>query len=221
MERYLQGKLSADEERAFEETYLADQELLDELILTEKLQQGLKLVGAPAPSAVRERAGGPAWRSFLRSPQYAAAASVLLGLSVLVSVGLLVQNQTLRENANLSGDAAITRLVPLLAVRGVAPAEMDAPGPDEWIVFLLDAAFTEYDDYRATLTRRGSPPRTVRRLDGLAPSYDGYIALGLSGRTLSSGDYEVLLEGRMRDWPADRAYEQISLTPLSIAGDPQ
>jgi hypothetical protein len=208
----------ADEERAFEEAYLADQTLLDELILTEKLQQGLKSLETPRHAG----ADWPAWRKVFGSPQYAAAASVLLGLSLLVSGGLFVQNQTLRDSAGVASDAGgITRLVPLLTVRGDGGAEVEAPAAGEWTVFLLDAAFTEYDDYRATLTREGADaPEMVRQLDGLSPTYDGFIALGLPGRALSAGDYEILLEGRMRGWPAERGFEQLTRTPLRITAHP-
>jgi hypothetical protein len=221
MERYLQGKLSAEEEQAFEEAYLADSALLDELVLTEKLQQGFKSLETPRLGEVPGRAGAgrPGRLRVLGSPQYAAAASVLLGLSLLLSTGLFLDNQELRESAGMvAGEGGVTRLVPLLTVRGTGATEVEPPVAGEWTVFLLDTAFTQYDDYRATLTRVGANgAETVRQLDGLSPTYDGFIALGLPGQTLSPGEYDILLEGRMREWPADRGFEQVARAPVRIA----
>ena len=39
IERYLSGALTAEEERAFEEAYLGDQELLDQLQAAERLRE--------------------------------------------------------------------------------------------------------------------------------------------------------------------------------------
>jgi hypothetical protein len=221
MERYLQGKLTADEEQAFEESYLANPDMLDDLILTEKLQQGLKDVdshGRVGRGSGRIQPRQPVWLRALSSPRYAAAATVLLGVSLLFSVSLLVQNENQRPGIGLAGDPAVTRLLPLVAVRGNRANVVAAPAADEWTVFLLDAGFNDFEDYRATLTRRG--PDTTEQIwqfDGLSPTYDGTLALGLPGRVLTPGEYEIALEGKMRDWPAERGFELITRTPLNVA----
>jgi hypothetical protein len=227
IERYLQGKLSAPEEQAFEEAYLADSGLLDELILSEKLQQGLEDVAAGGGLAAGGRSGlgriggtRTGWRRVFRSPQYAAAASVLVGVSVIFSALTLVQNLQLRESLG-AGGVAMTRLVPLVTVRGEAANSVEAPAAGEWTVFLLDAGFTEYDDYRGTLVREAAPAgEPVWQLEGLSPAYDGFIAFGLPGRLLVPGAYQIRLEGRMGDWPAERSFEPIARTPLTILPPP-
>jgi hypothetical protein len=42
------------------------------------------------------------------------------------------------------------------------------------------------------------------------------VALGLPGRLLPPGDYEVRLEGGKRDWPAARELDELSRTPLTV-----
>src|SRR5690606_35731028 len=96
-ERYLRGALTPEEEQQFEEAYLADSALLDELELTERLRDGLKTVGEARVSPHGAAHSSRPWQSVLASPRYAVAASVLLAFSLLSSAVLLVQNMGLRE----------------------------------------------------------------------------------------------------------------------------
>jgi hypothetical protein len=215
-ERYLQGRLSEDEERAFEEAYLGDPDLLDELILSDKLRRGLRVESeARAAGGTRRSVGVGAW---LGSPRYAAAATVLLAISAVLSGTLYVQNRDLRDAAAQAPGSGVTRLLPLVTVRGDGANEIDRPAATEWIVLLVDAGFTEYDEYRATVSR--SAPDGVeplRRLDGLTPSYDGMLPVGLPGSALAPGEYRIVAEGRMSDWPSDRGFEPVARTTLRIA----
>jgi hypothetical protein len=210
IERYLQGQLSGDELEAFEEAYLGDPELVEELALTEKLRKGFK--AADSAQAARRR---PAWLSALGSVPYAAAATVLLALSLTYSGALLVENRGLR-------DPAPTRLVPLVAVRGdAAPNRIDAPAAGEWIVLMLDAGFTEYDEYRATVAREGAnPAEPVALRQGLGrmqtAGYEDQVSLGLPGSLLAPGRYEITLEGRMTGGGPE-GYEPIRRTRLEVS----
>lgn len=219
IERYLQGTLTAEEEQAFEEAYLADSELLDELVLTEKLREGVRRQaghreGSPsAPPAARRTA----WRSLLGSPRYAAAASVLLGISLLGSGALLVENQRLRAGGRPAAGTP-TRVLPLVAVRGERPNLVPAPAPNEWTVFLLDPGFADFDTYRATLARRGAgASEQLLRLDDLEPNYEGLLPLGLPGRLLTPGRYEILLEGRKA---GATGYEPVTRLAVNVAARP-
>ena len=102
IERYLQGKLPPDEQEAFEEAYLGDPELLEELELAEKLKQGLADLNAK--NAIADPRSRP-WTSY-----YAMAASVLLAVSVAFSVSLYRDNLSLQNSANLVAGASITRV---------------------------------------------------------------------------------------------------------------
>jgi hypothetical protein len=218
IEQYLQGRLSPSEEQAFEEAYLGDPDLLDQIMLTEKLQQGFK-DSAPAPMAVAHSA--KAWR-FWNTPQYAAAASVLFAASMLMS-GLLYQdNRSLRDaGSSVVAASPATRLVPLIAVRGQADFELAAPAAGEWTVLLADPGFGDYDRFEASVSRQtpaGIEP--VWQSAGLKPGYEGLLAIGLPGRLLTAGDYELVIRGRMPDWPDTRSAENAGQFTFSVSPTP-
>lgn len=208
VERYLQGRLTADEEQAFEEAYLSDPGLLDELVLTEKLRDGVRRAGTAPGAPARAPAEPVRWRVFGSVP-YAAAATVLLGVSLAVSAVLVIENR----NLEMRSAAAPVQLVPLVTVRGDSAIRVDAPQNGELAVLLVDAGFAEHDDYRATLTRvtSGAAER-VTRLDGLAPAYDGQVGLGVPASVLTPGDYELTLEGR----EAGAGFAEITRIALTV-----
>jgi hypothetical protein len=210
IERYLAGALTADEEQAFEEAYLGDSELLDELQAAERLRAGVReLDGAGRLERAPSR---PQWQRWLASPRYAAAASVLLAVSLGFSTLLYRENRELRDG----GMFASTRFVSLESVRGANEATIREPEDDEFVVLLLDSGVTAYDTYRAVLTRRlGASSEDVWSGADLTPQLGGSVPIGLPGRILRPGDYEARLEGRMNDWPVDR-FEAISRTPLTV-----
>src|SRR5262245_4174493 len=207
-ERYLNGTLSPAEEKAFEEAMLADPELQEELDLAENMRAAFKDFGAAgsvetAPKAAR-------WLGFVSSPRYALAASLVAAAALVSTTALYVQNQDLR------GGAGHTRLLPLVSVRGAAnPNEVAAPASDELTVLLLDPGFGGYDVYRAVLARRDG--QEVLRRDGLIPTYEGLLALGVPGAMLSPGTYEIRLSGGRRDWPETRELDELSRTLLTVA----
>jgi hypothetical protein len=218
IERYLQGRLPADEEQAFEEAYLSDRELLDDLILAEKLQQGFKELDTTNEATPQIRGGF--WRDFAATPQFAAAASVLLVASALFSGLMYLENQSLREAAPGLAANASTRLVPLFTVRGEGDVEVAPPAADEWTVFVADPGFTPYDEYDAIITRSsGASSEQVLRLQGLMPAYDGQLAIGMPGQLLESGDYVVEINGRMDDWAAGRDSESAARFTFTVDGD--
>ena len=218
IERYLHGRLTPQEEEAFEEAYLADPALLEELELAEKLRDGLRELPQSEHGAAPARR--PRWLELTGSPRYGLAASLLAGLAVLASASLYLENQTLKGGAGAPPAAAGNmRLLPLVAVRGAGDANViAAPRGDETTVLLLDAGFTDYDRYRAVLVRRsGGASTELLRVDDLVPTYEGRLALGVPARMLAAGDYEVRLEGGRRDWPAERGLDELSRTPLTVA----
>jgi len=213
IERYLSGALTADEEQAFEEAYLGDPELLDQVQAAERLREGIKQLD----SAGRlERMRPPArWRQWLGSPQYAAAASVLLAVSLGFSAMLYRENSTLRQDG-LVQVFATTQLVPLEAVRGGNAETLAAPAPDVVTVLQLNAGLDAYDTYRGTFTRVGARPETVWQRADLIARPDGTVLIGpIAARALPPGNYEARLDGRMNAWPAER-FEEITSTQLRI-----
>src|SRR5688572_27635539 len=142
IERYLRGALTADEEQAFEEAYLGDLELLDQLQAAERLRDGIKELDR----GVLERSR-PRWQQTFASPRYAMAATVLLAVSLGFSTVLYDENRSLREGA--SQTPLITRFVSLDSVRGANVPEIVAPEQDELITLMIDSGTVAYDTYRA------------------------------------------------------------------------
>ena len=216
IERYLQGRLTADEETAFEEAYIADPDLFQELKAADLLRRGLELHDA-------DRSGEQRPRSAARgdtAPRYALAASLIAGIALVSSAYLFAENRALRGEA-IAMDAAPGRVVPLLAVRGGDPNRLEAAASNDWTVLLLDPGFTPYDRYRARLVRRsGTEATELLSVDGLTPSYEGQLAVVVPSRLLTPGEYDVALAGRMRDWPEERAPDDLGRMALTVTAAP-
>jgi hypothetical protein len=210
IERYVKGALTADEEQAFEEAYLGDPELLDEIEAAERLRDGIKRLDG-AGDLGRSR---PRWGQVFASPRYAMAATVLLAVSLGFSSVLYNENQLLREGA--SQGPLMTRLVPLESVRGGNPSEIAAPEQEQLTVLLLDAGTVAYDTYRAVITRRnGERSDPIWSRANLAPELNGTIAVALQSRLLRPGAYEATVEGRIGDGRTER-YEEITRLPFVV-----
>jgi hypothetical protein len=213
IERYLKRSLTPEEEQAFEESYLGDSEIIDELQAAERLRDGVKeLDGAGRLERVRPR---PQWQRLLASPRYAAAATVLLTVSLAFSGALYRENRDLRESGS-TGTSLLTTSVVLESTRGGSVTTIREPAEDELKLLVLDAGPTEYDVYRAALTREvGDRSEPIWRRADLRPELDGRILMSVPGRLLRVGTYEAALDGRMNDWTAGR-FEEISRTQLTV-----
>lgn len=216
IERYLQGRLSPEEEQAFEEAYLADPRLLEEVRLAERLRAGLRDLEA---SGVPRAAPKSGFLSFAGSPRYGLAASFVAAVALLAAGGLYLENVRLESAAGGFGTARYTRLLPLVQVRGAGePNVVAAPAADEWTVLLLDTGFADYERFNAALLRAGSG-EVLLRLDGIV-ARDGTVAFGMPGSALAPGRYEVLLEGERLDAAGGRVTDELSRTPLTVDPSP-
>lgn len=217
-ERYLQGKLSAEEQAAFEEAFLSSEDLLDELESAELLRQGLNDLAAV--ERARPSSANASWFGALfQSPRYAMAASVLLLVSLGVSSTLL---HRLGEQDAAGFPVAATRIVPLVSVRGAAPDPsvntLHAGAGDQQTVLMLDPGFEPYSRYRVTVHRldAAAEPALVVQVGGLQPGYEEMLALALPPRMLEPGEYRVTIEGWRDEWPADHAFDRIDSVPLRV-----
>lgn len=219
VERYLQDRLSAEEEAEFEECFLANPELLDELEFADKLRQGLQdvaTVASPAKPAQPKRR----FPSFFQTPQYAMAATVFLLVSMTVT-SVLYQRVDRLSAAGQASSFASTRIIPVLSVRGGASGETAnrinvAAG--EQIVLLVDPGPDVYSHYRTTIDKRdpASTGTPVWQRDRVMPGYQDMLALAIPGDRLETGDYRIRIEGWQAEWPADRVYEYVTELPLRI-----
>ena len=208
IERYLQGRLTADEVSRVRGGLPRRRRALT------RAQDG-RFAAARARSSRRCAAQRATAKRRLRSaaaPRYALAASLVAGIALTFSSYLFVENRELR-----SENIAPARVLPLLTVRGANPNSIEAATTNDRTVLLLDPGFTPYDRYRATVVRRSDTAATeLLSVDGLTPSYEGQLGVTLPSRLLTPGDYEVVLAGRMRDWPEQRASDDLGTTAFTV-----
>jgi len=205
-ERYLMGKLSAEETARFEEHYLTCQECLDRLELAERFDRALKGVAAEdaARSAVTARVGILAALARLsRSRQVAVVLAAVLVL-VILPVGFLVREigrldrELDRTRATLSAVQINTRILQLGPERS-APGEREPvhritlSSVPEWIVLEIELDAPEYATYQALLV--GQDGNVAWQRDGLEPNELDALVISLLSTSLEAGDYCLRLAG--------------------------
>ena len=218
VERYLEGKLTAEQAASFEEQFLSSDELLNELEAAERLGQGLHDVSALENAHVTKKPASNVV-SLFQSPRYAMAASFMLLVSMGVSSVLLQKNAHLSEFG--SNQAIPTEIIPLVSVRGVAGSEMNTLPLGETpkqFVLMLDPGFETYSHYRATVYRMNpaKEPAMLWQVDEMLPGYEEMLALSVPSSVLSPGDYEIQLEGWLDEWPAAHGFEQLDTKSFKI-----
>jgi len=218
VERYLEGKLTAEQAASFEEQFLSSDELLNELEAAERLGQGLHDVSALENSHVTKKPASNVV-SLFQSPRYAMAASFMLLVSMGISSVLLQKNAHLSEFG--SNQAIPTEIIPLVSVRGVAGSEMNTLPLGETpkqFVLMLDPGFETYSHYRATVYRLNpaKEPAMLWQVDEMLPGYEEMLALSVPSSVLSPGDYEIQLEGWLDEWPAAHGFEQLDTKSFKI-----
>ena len=218
VERYLQDRLSDEEAESFEGKFLSSDELLDELEAAERLRQGLHDISA------LEYVHSNKWLpsnivSLFHSPRYAMAATLMLLISMGVSSALLQRNAGLTEPG--SNGALATEIFPLISVRGATDGEQnilplgDVP---KQFVMMLDPGFEPYSHYRATVYRLnpGREPARLWQVDRMLPGYEDMLALSIPSSMLSSGDFEIQIEGWRDEWPVDHAFGQLDTKTFTV-----
>jgi len=218
VERYLEGKLTAEQTASFEEQFLSSDELLNELEAAERLGQGLHDVSALENAHVTKKLTSNVV-SLFQSPRYAMAASFMLLVSLSVSSVLLQKNAHLSEFD--SNQAVPSEIIPLVSVRGAAGNELNTlPLGDtpKQFVLMLDPGFEPYSHYRATVYRLDTDkePAMLWQVDEMLPGYEDMLALSLPSSVLSTGDYEIQLEGWLDEWPANHGFEQLDIKSFKI-----
>ncbi len=213
-DRYLQGALTEGETVEFEERLVWDQELIDELDLAERLREGLQeSVADDKYTAVHGNFGIVARLSdVLVVPQYAAAASFLL--AVTLTAGVLLS--PFAPDSDFQGNQATpTEIVPLLVVRSTTVQTIGV-NENAWTVLLVDVTGT-YDTYRVTVRKDESGAEPIWIQDELLPTYPDALAVGMPGSALAAGRYVLSLEGVRDSTTGEKTYEHIQEIPYETA----
>lgn len=206
IDRYLQGSLEEGALAEFEERLVWDHELIDELDLAERLREGLReSVADEKYTAGHGNRGIVARLSGLWSvPQYAAAASFLLAVTLTTAVLL----NPLGPDSDFGGNqVAPTEIVPLLVVRS-ATAQTIVVNENAWTVLLVDVA-GNYDSYRVAVRKDESGEEPFWTQDALMPTYPDALAVGMPGSALAAGRYVLSVEGVRDSGTGDKTYEHI------------
>jgi len=213
-DRYLQGTLAEGEKVEFEERLVWDQELIDELDLAERLRDGLRVsIADDKYTASHGNFGIVARLSGLWSiPQYAAAASFLL--AVTLTAGVLL-NPFMPDGGYQGNQATPTEIVPLLALRS-ATSQTIVVNNNAWTVLLVDVTGL-YDSYRVTVQKDAPDAEPFWMQDALMPTYPDAVAVGMPGNALAAGRYVLSLEGIRDSATGEKTYEHIQDIPFETA----
>lgn len=201
-DRYLMGKLPADEAARFEEHYLACDECRDRLDLAEALRDGVKRLAAEevARAVVARRLGVGAWLGRVAHSRSLGLVAAALLLAIALPLGLLYQRerdlrselagrleQTLAPQANVP----IVTLGSQRAAPGAAPVDqIRLPDPPGFLVLAVDLAGADHPFYQAIL--RGENGEEIwKSAPDLLPDQNGTLALSLHSSYLPPGDYQL------------------------------
>lgn len=212
-QRYVTGRLSAEEEERFEEHYLHCRECQERLELAGSLDRGLKQVAleevlVPAMAAGAGRLAGrrrPGMRGWLAAA--ALVAAILPAAWLALEVGRLGRALDGAEGTiaelERGGEAPFEPLVvPLLASRSAAGESapehrVTLPAEPRPLLLTLDLGGVDagaYERFRVSLLDSGGERRWQR--SGLAADpYFGAVVVGLPASGLDVGDYRLRLEG--------------------------
>jgi hypothetical protein len=187
VERYLMGRLSDEELAAFEERCLWDQEMLDELEAAEGLREGLRDFDAGAVQSAPRR---PLAR-WLLSPQWAAAASVLLVVS-LATTGRLLLTQGPGSTDGLA--TARVYSIEMMRTAGEPDVVLRVDPADRWVVLLVYPDLERHDRFQVSLHRKGEAEPLWQAKD-IPPGRAESLAISLPAELLVPGNYHIRVQG--------------------------
>lgn len=209
LDRYLVGRLSAEEEVLFEEHLLECADCLEKARWGEELRRGLR--EAAAQEAGRAAAGATAWVGLLawlrrrRPAQLAALAALALAFVALPTIVLRqqVELRQLREATGGSSAATggLTRpvsgflVVSLGVVRDAGSSEVELrPDPTKAAVLLsIELATVDAGRYRVTLGDEAG--QVLWRGEDLEPNLYDTLLVALPSSFLEPGRYRITVEG--------------------------
>jgi hypothetical protein len=211
VDRYIQGKLEGSEQDAFEERLVWDQSLIDDVQLAEHLRDGLKEVSA----AQADVADSPGFdlvamvAGLFAVPQFAAAASFLLAVSLTIGV---LTSPLVNPSGQFGTPELQTDIVPLFTTRSEDAVEI-AVDPGAWTVLLVGVV-GDYPAYRVTVRQDELGAEPVWMQGGLLPTYPESLAIGMPGSALPTGRYVLTIEGESDSDTGETVYERLQDVPF-------
>lgn len=196
IERYLRGDLSDNETIAFEERLVWDTDVQNELVLSQRLRDGMRAVaGTPVESSAPPATHEPTAKlfGFLYSPVYAAAASVLV---VVAALGWFATWITAHQSLTPAASASVYSLDVLRSANERSDWPVVSTGSGNWVTLLVYPDLTVHRDVRAQLALAdGAQWRAVWQGDASAADSSDTFALTLPAKLLAAGAYRLQVIG--------------------------
>ena len=197
MQDYIVGRMSDEEQRAFEERLVRDPALVLEVERSLRLREGLQQLKIEDYRAHAEQAQA---RLRVWVPLLAAAGVAGLALLAWVEQPRVTASPLLTaalESTRASGGtSAVTAHFTFIATRAVSAPALNLPASG--LVEFRAAPTTRLTGtpYRATLMRGDGPasPQPIASVTGLGLETDGYIHLYAAAARLGSGRYSLQIE---------------------------
>ncbi len=205
VDRYLAGRLSAEDEAAFEEHLFECAECLEKVQWGEELRRGLQAVAAQDAARAATTLGLVAWLRGRRPLQLAGLAGLALAVVMLPTIVIWQQAELGRMQATIErlGSRAAGLVEPTGAFLVVSLGTVRDVGgdiaefrldPDKDAVLLsLELETVDAASYRVTL--RDDAGETLWTGDGLEPNLYDTLLVALPSSYLASGLYRVTIEG--------------------------
>jgi hypothetical protein len=198
--RYALGRLAESQAEAFEERFLDDADLVEQIRTVERFVDGYRdLDDAGSPRALSSPRTGMS-----STARYFAAGAVA---STLAAIGLAlfyyVEAQQLRQQlARVYAPQSNTRIVDLEVTRGAEQrVSLRLPDQPGWIVLAMDAGGAAGG---AVHLRLVMADQVIAEKDDLQPDDMGMVYFSIHSSWLHDGDYEAQLSATQTAAPAVR-----------------
>lgn len=205
VDRYLAGRLTPEDEAAFEEHLFECADCLEKVQWGEELRRGLQAVAAEDAARVTVSLGLMAWLRGRRPMQLAGLAGLALAVVLLPAVVLWQQaelgrmqttiQQLARRGTGLAEPTGAFLVVSLGMVRDGGEVAEVRPDPERQTILLsLELQTVEAPRYRVTL--RDAAGEVLWTGDGLEPNLYDTLLVALPSSYLTPGSYRITIEGQ-------------------------
>ncbi len=205
VDRYLVGRLTSEDEAAFEEHLFECAECLEKVQWGEELRRGLRTVAAEDAARATVSLGLMAWLRGRQPMQLAGIAGLALAVVLLPAVVVWQQaelgrmqttiEQIANRGAGLVEPTGALLVVSLGVVRdgGGEVAEIRPDPEKEAVLLSLELQAVEASRYRVTLRDTGG--EILWTGDGLEPNLYDTLLVALPSSYLTTGSYLIKVEG--------------------------
>lgn len=185
IERFVQGKLTDDEEAVFEERLVWDKDMQEQVELAETTRDWLLTSADQNKYAFSETGRLSGFiRSVAAAPRYAAAASFVLG--ILITFSVLKSPDSEMEFA--MDESAPSLVMPLLVTRSSNSDLQPIPVKPGAVTTLLIDVPDPTQQFNV-LVQNGTTGDSVWEQTGLVAGYLEAVAVGIPGGAVPPGEY--------------------------------